>query len=62
MTFANVNIRDIRRGFSNEGFRKDRTKGGHEIWTDGKRTFAIPIANLKPVIAQKLIKQANLSI
>lgn len=60
MTFANVKIKDIRRGFRNEGFWKDRTKGGHEIWTDGKRTFAIPVANLKPIIAQKLVKEAGL--
>lgn len=61
MVASNVSVRDLQGLLRTGGYQLLRQKGSHQIWSDGKQTAILPVATLKPVIAQKIIKQCRLN-
>lgn len=50
-------VNELRKELKLNGFKKIRQTGDHEIWKGNKKTIALPVRNLRPVIALKIKKE-----
>lgn len=62
MNRKEYSVREFQRILQENGFELLRQKGSHQIWNNGMTTLVLPAVALKPIIAQKLIKQGCLNI
>ena len=49
--------REVQRFLMDAGFQNVRTKGGHQIWSDGKRQVAVTVAHMNACVANRIIKE-----
>lgn len=49
--------REVQRFLMDAGFQNVRTRGGHQIWSDGKRQVAVTVAHMNACVANRIIKQ-----
>ena len=49
--------REVQRFLMDAGFQNVRTRGGHQIWSDGKRHVAVTVAHMNACVANRIIKQ-----
>lgn len=56
-----VSVREMQRLLLNNGYTKVRQKSSHQIWKRGDGdTVTLPVAQLKSVVALRLIKEHQL--
>ena len=53
-------IKEVRDLLERNGYEKIRTKGSHEMYSNGTETIALPVVKLRGVIMNRLVKQHNL--
>ncbi len=56
-----VTVRELQNALRMANYVPKRTKGSHQIWTNGEQNIVVPVARLKYVIAAKIIKKCDLS-
>lgn len=49
--------REVQRFLMDAGFQNVRTKGGHQICSDGKRQVAVTVAHMNACVANRIIKE-----
>lgn len=49
--------REVQRCLMDAGFQNIRTKGDHQIWSDGKRQVVVTVAHMNIYIANRIIKE-----
>ena len=49
--------REVQRFLMDAGFQNVRTKGGHQIWSNGKRQVAVTVAHMNACVANRIIKE-----
>ena len=49
--------REVQRFLMDAGFQNVRTKGGHQIWSDGKRQVAVTVAHMNACVANRILKE-----
>lgn len=53
-------VREMQRLLIDNGYEKVRQKSSHQVWKKGGDTITLPVAQLKSVIALRLIKEHQL--
>lgn len=49
-------VREVQRLLRDSGYSVARTRGGHQIWTDGKRSVAVTVAHMNACVANRIIR------
>lgn len=49
-------VREVQRLLRDSGYSVARTTGGHQIWTDGKRSVAVTVAHMNACVANRIIR------
>lgn len=62
MKYGNISPRKMDKILTSNGWSFDRRTGSHAVYRKGGETMSVPMVTLKPVIAQRLIKQYELAI
>jgi predicted RNA binding protein YcfA (HicA-like mRNA interferase family) len=56
-----MSVKEMKHALRRAGYREVRTRGSHQIWSNGKHSISVPIVKLKPIIALKIINQCGLT-
>lgn len=54
-------VKEIQTILKSNGYSFQRQKGSHQIWSNGLKTVSLPVVKLKPIIAQKILKENQLA-
>lgn len=52
-------IREVREMFKSNGYQHIRTKGSHELWSNGVKTLALPVVKLNYKVGNKLVRECG---
>ena len=54
--------RDFKRILQNNGYEYVRTKGDHSVYRKENRVLTVNVVRLKPIVANRLIKEYSLIV
>ena len=62
MSIKQISVRKMQIILKDNNYTLIRQSGSHKIWSNGEVTISIPSVKLKPVVANRIIKENHLQI